>query len=179
MDGLQEAVMIITLLCFFLCHCEWSIHICQTWKYLHAIAILQLFPEHVSANVAWHQISSSQLYRLRICNHYYHCLCFMLFFPGASSYVFMDIAFYTSAAVVVSSGWHSSSCQAGSKPPKSTHSLKHLISYIHVLIRWTSNLNWYSNGTCCYVLASEIQVQLPLKLSFCLRLCRNYKSAFI
>jgi len=65
---------------FLLCHCEWGIHICQTWKYLHAIAILQLFPEHVSANVAWHQISSSQLYRLRICSHYYHCLCFMLFF---------------------------------------------------------------------------------------------------
>jgi len=99
------------------------------------------------------------------------------FFPGASSYVFMDIAFYASPVVVVSSGWHSSSSQAGSKPPESTHSLKHLISYIRVLIRWTSNLNWYSNGTCCYVLASEIQVQLPLKLSFCLRLCRNYKSA--
>ena len=60
---------------FFLCHCE-----CQAWKYLHAIAVFQLFPEHVSSNVAWHQISSSQLYRLRICSHYYHCLCFMLFF---------------------------------------------------------------------------------------------------
>ena len=100
-------------------------------------------------------------------------LCY--FFPGTCSYVFMDIAFYTLAAVVVSCATR----QAGCKPPKSTHSLKHLIWYIHVLIRWTSNLNWYSNGTCCYVLASEIQVQLPLKLSFCLRLCRDYKSVVI
>ena len=63
---------------FLLCHCEWGIHICQTWKYLHAIDILQFFPAHVSANVAWHQISS-QLYHLRICGHDYHCLCFMIF----------------------------------------------------------------------------------------------------
>ena len=64
---------------FLLCHCEWGIHICQTWQYLHAIAILQFPPAHVSGNFAWHKISSSQLYHVRICNHDYHCLCFMIF----------------------------------------------------------------------------------------------------
>ena len=64
---------------FLLCHCEWGIHIGQTWKYLRAVAILQIFPAHVAAGIAWHQISSSQLYHLRICSHDYHCLCFMIF----------------------------------------------------------------------------------------------------
>jgi len=54
---------------FLLCHCEWGIHIGQTWKYLRAVAILQIFPTHVAAGVAWHQISSSQLYHLRVCSH--------------------------------------------------------------------------------------------------------------
>ena len=179
MDGLRQAVMIITLLWFFAlslrvrysymsnlkiftCHCYFAIfsRTCQ-------------FQCCLTPNIFFSAIPFENM------QSWLSMFVFYALFSGASSYFFMDIAFYTSAAVVVSSGWHSASRQAGCKPPKSTHDLKHLIWYIHVLIRWTSNLIWYSNGTCCYVLASEIHVQLPLKLSFCLRLCRDYKSAFI
>jgi len=175
----QEAVMIITLLCFFfVIASEVFIYVKPKNIYM-PLLFCNFFP-----NMSVPMLLDTKYPLLSYTVWEYAAIIITVcvlcsFFPGASSYVFVDIAFYTSAAVVVSSGWHSFSRQTGSKPPKSTHSLKHLIWYIHVLIRWTSNLNWYSNGTCCYVLASEIQVQLPLKLSFCLRLCRDYKSAFI
>ena len=71
--------MIITLLWFFVCHCEWGIPICKTWQYLHAIAILHFFPHTCQWQCCLTQISSSQLYHVRICRHNYHCLCFMIF----------------------------------------------------------------------------------------------------
>ena len=90
---------------FLLCHCEWGIHICQTWKYIHAIAILQFFP-HMSVPMLLDNKYLLLSYTIWEYSVMIITVCVLWsFYSGASSYVFMDIAFYTSAVVVVSSGW--------------------------------------------------------------------------
>ena len=90
---------------FLLCHCEWGIHICQTWKYLHAIAILQFSPHRSVA-----MLLATKYLLLNYTMWEYAVMIITVcvlwsFYSGAFPYVFMDIAFYTSVVVGVSSGW--------------------------------------------------------------------------
>ena len=106
MDGLRQAVMIITLLCFFFFVIASEVFIYVKPENIYMPLIFCIFFLHMSVPM----LPNTKYLLLSYTIWEYAVMIITVcvlwsFYSWASSYVFMDIAFYTSAAVVVSSAW--------------------------------------------------------------------------